>query len=245
MKKFLALVILSTLCFSLFSVPAYADGQYADPEDLLAPPANLSSITDYGKLAGYVNTYYAFFGQGWHNNHGEFANPNCSDEQHEDDCIHQRLWNLIVEDGQSHSFQQLNAMLISGDWARRGITRLMDLLPQAQDWTVEKYVVHEKTANGWTELWLRNYQSNETLYCVMNAYTTKSLKNDDGSRQFVFTWSHQDNVKLKNYDSTQVITTLGQSKDVAIAEFVSILIRRSNNSYNGYYGDVTPGSIPD
>ena len=84
----------------------------------------------------------------------------------------------------------------------------------------------------------------------MNAYATKSLDSDDGTRQFVFTWSHQNNVKLKDYDSSQLITSLSQSKDVATAEFVSMLIRRNGgyntyNDYNGYYGNVTPGTIPD
>ncbi|MDO4987353.1 MAG: hypothetical protein Q4E46_03540 [Candidatus Saccharibacteria bacterium] len=250
MKKFLSLIVLATLCLSLFSVPAFADGNYADPANLLAPPADLSTITDYNKLTESVNTYYAFFGSGWHQNHGEFANPNCSDDHHENDCIHQRLWNLIIGDNQSYTLQQLNAMLVSGDWARRGILRLADILPQTQYWTLEKYAIHEKTANGWTELWLKNYQTNESLYCVMNAYTTKSLDSDDGTRQFVFTWSHQNNVKLKDYDSSQLITSLSQSKDVATAEFVSMLIRRNGgyntyNGYNGYYGNVTPGTIPD
>ncbi len=237
MKKILVSIITLILGVSLCSIPvtALADWRYADTADLLAPPTELSSFNDYVKLAKYVNDYYAFFGQGWHQNHGEFANPSCTDDEHESDCIHQRIWNLIIKNSENYPLEALNSMLTSGDWARRGIDRLMDILPQAQYWTLENYIIHEEVDNGWTELWLQNYQTGESLYCVMNAYTSKSVADDDGSRQFVFTWSHQDG-EINNYDASQLITSLAQSKDVATAEFVSLLINRSG---------IIPGTTSD
>lgn len=231
MKKFLVLIVSAIALTILFVAPACAS-DYSGPN---TPPieGNLDT-SDYYKIAYDFNDYYAFLNGNWLDGHSDFLNTNCTNDYHATDCIHRRLWNLIISSSnERRSLESLNAALTSGDWARRGITRLLEILPQAYNWALENYTFHDDVLDGWTELRLRNFQTGEVIECVMHAYTNKPLADDDGYRNFVFTWSHQDVAELSSYDSSQLITSLNQSKDVATAEFTSWLITKNQQIVPG------------
>lgn len=236
-KKFTRIlgVALAVACVSLFTIPAFANSWTDNTPDYpVAPPVVGLEDADEDDVLGYFCEYYYFGECGWFQRHEEFSGTSCTDYCHENDCIHRRTWSLILEDDY-HSFEELSAMLTSGDWARRGILKLLDTLPQAANWTLESYVIHEESDNGWTELRLRNSYTGEVLECVMNAYTTKSFRDDDGYRYFAFTWEECDADDIEDCDDDELITAPWQSKDVAIAEFVSKLI-------NGTYS-ISPGYV--
>ena len=173
----------------------------------------------------WYNDYYGFIYAGNLNGHWDFSGSGCTNKYHAPDCLHRRLWNLIAQKEDDWSFQQLNSLLYSGDWARRGLYSLMTKLAESP-WELENFTIHEKTANGWTELRLRHKCTGATLDCVMNAYTSNASDADDGCRRFAFTWKHLDNKVLRNYDESLRITELALAMEQATSDFVSWLSKQ-------------------
>ncbi len=148
------------------------------------------------------------------------------------------------------NYKKINAASAkSKDWAKYALGILNQVIQQTDiDWKVIKTKIHTPSNNGWVEMNLRNSETGEELYCVMNIHTR-----GDGAtsnRVCTFTYGHLVNpskrgqvvgvcwevapcftrvknqltttggLRLADYPSYYLITPVGEAVEVGIAHFV-------------------------
>ena len=138
----------------------------------------------------------------------------------------------------------------SADWAKYGLKVLKQVIQQTGiSWVIVKTKIHAPSNNGWVEMNLRNTETDEELYCVMNLYTRgDGVK---GERVCAFTYGHLINpskrgkvagvcytvlpcfgaikqseitttggLKLADYPAYYIIGSVGEKPETSIAHFV-------------------------
>ncbi|MBR3232987.1 hypothetical protein IKF74_01745 [Candidatus Saccharibacteria bacterium] len=137
----------------------------------------------------------------------------------------------------------------SAEWAKYALKVLKQVIKQTGiSWKITKTKLHTPSNNGWVELHLRNSETGEELYCVMNLHTRGNGATSD--RVCTFTYGHLINptkrgkvagvcyeitpcfkmikseiattggLRLVDYPDYYIIGTVGEKVETSIAHFV-------------------------
>ncbi len=144
---------------------------------------------------------------------------------HHPGCPHWWIHDQVTCCVQRWSQEELCAFKTSKEAAQDAVDLLKEVL--CEKVKVTKYKIHPKTANGWVEIWIKNPNTCKTEKSILNAYSHSGAGTcANRNRMFVFTTKHRNNVKLADYPTCEVLTTLEADMETAVFEFVARLYER-------------------